>query len=283
MAETRHLYALSDALVGVLDVALWDIKGKATGTSIALLLGGARETAPAYQTAWSFRPTCEEVSDEANAAKGQGFHGYKLQIWDGPDLDVPRLRAARAAVGPDFPLMLDACGRYAYDEALAVGRVLDELRFTWFEEPLADRHLHQLSRLTADLQTPVLAGETVRVVSLAEYLRQGACDMVRGDVYIKGGITGLCKGIAASDLAGVPLEIHTAASPLLDAANVHVACGAGAGRFVETHHPVYRFGLLGSPLDPDANGYVRAPDGPGLGVELDWDWIDNNTIDCVAV
>ena len=106
-------------------------------------------------------------------------------------------------------------------------------------------------------------------------------DMVRGDAYIKGGITGLRKAIATCELFGFDLEIHTAATPLMDIANLHVACSTRISRFVEHHHPVFRFGLKGSPLLIDADGCQRLPSGPGLGVDLDWDWVENHTISLV--
>jgi L-alanine-DL-glutamate epimerase-like enolase superfamily enzyme len=94
---------------------------------------------------------------------------------------------------------------------------------------------------------------------------------------MKGGITGLRKAMAAAELFGLPLEIHTANTPLLDVANLHVACAAANTEFVENHHPVFRFGLKRHPLEIDADGCARLPAGPGLGVELDLDWIDDRT------
>jgi L-alanine-DL-glutamate epimerase-like enolase superfamily enzyme len=93
-----------------------------------------------------------------------------------------------------------------------------------------------------------------------------------------GGVTGLRKALAACELFGYNLEIHTASSPLLDVANLHVACSVTNCELLETHHQMFRFGLKGSPLDPDAAGYVHLPMGPGLGVELDWDWIEDHTV-----
>ncbi|MBK8023745.1 MAG: hypothetical protein IPK19_20505 [Chloroflexi bacterium] len=71
-------------------------------------------------------------------------------------------------------------------------------------------------------------------------------------------------------------------SPLLDIANLHVACAIRNSEFVESHHAMFRFGLKNAPLDIDAEGYQRLPAGPGLGVELDWDWIEDHTIEVIA-
>ena len=80
------------------------------------------------------------------------------------------------------------------------------------------------------------------------------------------------------DDAGMNLEIHALHSSLLDIANLHVACSVRNCEFFELHHPMFRFALKGAPLDIDAGGCLQLPTGPGLGVELDWDWIDDHTV-----
>lgn len=277
-AKLRHLYNLSHAPLGVLDVALWDLRGKAAGLPVARLLGAARERCAAYATSWGFRLDASGVADEARQRKAEGFHGYKLQLRDGPAADIPRLRAARDAVGPDFPLMQDAVAGYSYGDALVVGRELERLDYTWFEEPVPDRHLEVLARLARELRVPVLAGETSTLDEMAPLLARGATARGRGDVLLKGGITGLRKAFHLCELWGVDLEIHAANSPLLDLANLHVACSAVNCGPLEVHHPVFRFGLRGDPLEPDADGYLAPPDAPGLGADLDWDWIEDHTV-----
>jgi L-alanine-DL-glutamate epimerase-like enolase superfamily enzyme len=279
MRKTRDLRLVTDALTGMVDVALWDLRGRALDVPICDLLGRCRDRMPTYATASRFLATPEQVYEEARGVEESPFHGYKLQLWDGPKNDIPRYRAAREAVGPDFPLMEDAVAGYSFVEALEVGRVLDELGFYWFEEPIRDQHLAQLKRLADDLRVPILATETARLYDIPEYLRHSAVDLARGDVHTTGGITGLYRAATACDLFGVGLEIHTAATPLLDVANLHVACAVSNGTFLESHHELFRFGLVGSPLTPDDEGYLHVPSGPGLGVHLDMDWIDNHTVD----
>jgi L-alanine-DL-glutamate epimerase-like enolase superfamily enzyme len=276
--KQRHLYNQSDALMGVVDVAVWDLKGKLMGQSLSGIFGLCREKLPCYASAHSETYTEEEVFAEAQRKKQAGFHGYKLQVRDGPAQDIPRLRAAREAVGPDFPLMQDPNAAYTYDEALLVGETLEKLGYLWYEEPLRDQQLLLLRRLQAKLRVPLLVGETARFDDFHAYLHDGAFSLVRGDVLIKGGITGLRKLMGAAEVFGVNLEIHTANTPLLDIAHLHVASASPNTRFIETHHPIFRFGIKNNPLEPDAEGYVYAPPKPGLGVELDWDWIDAHTI-----
>jgi L-alanine-DL-glutamate epimerase-like enolase superfamily enzyme len=273
----RHAYNLSDGIAGAIDVAMWDIRGKAANMPIGRLLGLARTKIGAYATAQNINPTPEQVFEEAKLRKSQGYHAFKVQFWDGLKRDVPRFRAAREAVGDEFPLMQDACGMYSSMEALAAGRVLGDLDYRWFEEPIPDRNLFQLRRLTDQLDVPILAGETLRVHELAEGMRMGAFDIARGDVLLKEGITGLRKAIGMAELLGYDLEVHGISQPLLDVANLHVALSMPNGTWSETFNPVYTRGLLHEPLAIDAEGYKHLPPGSGLGVELDWDWIDNVT------
>jgi L-alanine-DL-glutamate epimerase-like enolase superfamily enzyme len=280
--RTRGLYPLSDSIVALLDVAFWDIAGKVAGLSVARLLGQYRDRIPAYASPSAYDSlTVEGTIAEAQAVKAAGFHGYKLWSVLGPERDIPRLRAARDAVGSGYPLMADAGGLYRYTEALAVGHVLDEMDYAWYEEPISDYHLPLLRRLADELRTPILAAEkTTPLGYTIEYLRQGAVDILRGDVLMKAGITGLRKMAIAAELFGQDLEIHGTLTSLLDIANLHVSAAARNSRFVEVFwEPYYRFGLKGDPLVPDPDGYVRVPDRPGLGVDLDLDWIDDHTID----
>lgn len=276
-ARQRHLYNQTDTLLGVIDVAIWDLRGQAAGLPIAALLGQYTDRLPAYQTAKSEFYTVEEVAEEAVKAKQAGLHGYKLQLRAGPADDIPRLQAAREAVGPDFPLMQDPNSGYTLPEALTVGHELDLLQFHWYEEPLPEGQVEHYRYLVSVLRTPILAAETLRLAALPHFLTNRAMTIARGDVLIKGGVTGLRKAMAACELFGFNLEIHTANTPLLDVANLHVACASRNTSMVEIHHPVFRFGLKVHPFTPGADGLVHLPTGPGLGVELDWDWLDRHT------
>lgn len=282
MALNRHLYPISDGLVGVLDVAFWDIKGKVAGLRIGDMLGLYRDRVPSYRTGSHYNDTPEMVFAEAQRMKQEGYRGYKLTLWKGPKSDIPRLHAAREAVGSDFLLMLDCVSSYRFTQALEVGQVLAKLDYHWFEEPIPDRQLGLLKRLAKEISVPILATETISLRELPEYLHQHAVDLARGDVFIKAGITGLRKAAALCELLGYNIEIHTLHSPLLDIANLHVACSIKNCEFVESHHPMFRFALKDASLDIDADGCQRLPTASGLGVDLDWDWIDNHTIETIS-
>lgn len=281
--KNRHLYAHTDACLGVIDVALWDIRGKRAGLPVAAMLGQARDKMPTYRTASYFLKTPDQIALEAVRFQEAGFHGCKFNMFDGPDLDIPRLRAAREAVGPDWNLMLDASSFYSFTDALRVGRALEELNYTWFEEPVYDRRMDVLARLTEYLRVPILTSETNSLDEKAQYISRHAGHLLRGDVMNTAGITGLMRACSAAAVFGYHVEIHTASTPLLDIANLHVACAITNCTYLETHHSMFRFGLQGDPLGADEQGYVHLPSGAGLGVEMDWDWVDDHTVEVLTV
>ncbi|QQL50306.1 mandelate racemase/muconate lactonizing enzyme family protein [Mucilaginibacter ginkgonis] len=279
----RHLYNFREAIWGNLDVALWDIKGKFCNLPIADLLGRVRNKVPAYS---SCPPqtieTVEAVEKQVKLKMGQGFKGIKLQLLGGSKLDIPRLQKAREIAGDDYPLMLDSSATLSFEVALKIGYVLDDLKYEWFEEPFPDAQILQLKKLAQAIRTPILAAETVGLFELPHYMIDGAIDIIRGDVHHKSGITGAMKAIAMCEMMGFEFEIHTAAAPLLDVANLHVACATTLTRFVESHHPMFRFGIKNDPLEIKEDGCQHCPTGAGLGVEIDWDWIDNHTVEALT-
>lgn len=105
---------------------------------------------------------------------------------------------------------------------------------------------------------------------------------MRSDVLIKGGVTGLKKTVDACEVLGVGCEIHTCASPLLDLANLQVALASNSCPWVECHQDMFRFGLKQPLLDISPEGLLHLPSGPGLGADLDWDWIDQHTEEIIT-
>ena len=265
----------------VIDVALWDLAGKALGVPVWKLLGGYRDKLPAYASSARLA-TEQDYVTEALQCRARGYTAYKLHPFADPDKDVSVCRAVRQAVGPDMVLMLDASCEYDHEQALRVGREMEKLNFYWYEEPINAYDLRGYTELCRALEIPVVAAEMVpgSIRSTAQYIAQGAGDILRADVYWRGGITAVMKTAHLCEAYGIKTELHHGASPLMDVATLHCACAIKNCEYLELLVPEkkYEFGLKDyKHLQIDAQGYVHAPTGPGLGVEIDWDLIDNHT------
>jgi L-alanine-DL-glutamate epimerase-like enolase superfamily enzyme len=273
-------FTVSNKAISAVDIALWDAAGKAVDLPLYQLLGAYRERIKAYASTVSYATT-QEYIDLALECRKQGFPAFKLHAHGTPDADIEICRAVREAVGDGMDLMLDPVSTYAYDEALRVGRVLEELGFIWFEAPTRDEDIAGLKALTDRLDITVLAGETKArgIWEHAPYITAGAADMYRcvGDGI--GGVTALRKLAALCEAHNRKLEPHSYGSTLIQAAHLHHMLASKNCDYFEMPVPI---GLLdygmrsGIPLEAD--GTVVAPTGPGLGYDIDWAAMDAATV-----
>ncbi len=286
-------WSLDPIAVGSVDVALWDIAGKAAGLPIHRMLGTCRTTVPAYLSSGQ-HATAEAYADEALYWKQQGWSGYKLHPPSALFLrrpgvtihdDIRASEAVRDAVGPDMTLMMDSSWGYSYTDALRVGRAIEALDFEWYEDPLPAEDLHGYVRLKQQLSIPLMATEITRggLGALPEWIVRGATDFVRGDVIIKGGITGMMKIAHLAEAFNLPCEVHAGYHAIGNVANLHVTMAVPNAPWYEAlpfnksgdHDLIHLHYGLTAPLEIDADGLVHAPTGPGLGVEIDWDLINS--------
>jgi len=268
---------------GAVDVALWDLMGKSVGKPIYQLLGGYRDKVPAYYTTGGISDPETQV-ERALAAKQAGFRAYKLHPKGGYDGDLAQCRAVRQAVGDEMHLMSDPVAAYTHQQAFRMGRELEKLDYYWFEEPLMDPDIEGYARLTASLDIPIVGTEWAHgglwgVYTVPQYLLRRAVDIVRSDVSWKGGITGLLKTFHLCEAFNVNCEVHTAMLSLMDVANLHVICAKKNCEYLEYAGPFEGIGFgLKEPLAIDSDGYVHVPQGPGLGIELDWDALEQQVV-----
>lgn len=272
------LHALS-----AVDIALWDLKGKALGVSVSRLLGGRfRERVQAYATGLYFRPQEDFAADLAAEARGymaEGFRAIKLKVGLTPELDLRHARAVREAIGPEIELMVDA--NHAYDAATAIrlGRAFERLDVRWFEEPVIPEDLEGYAAVAQALDLPIAGGE-------AEFTRFGfrrllearAVDIIQPDLTATGGFTE-CQRIAALASAhGVRYLPHVWGSAVGLAAGLQfVAALPPATASLRPIEPLFeldrtpnrfRDELAAEPLQFEA-GWLTIPDRPGLGITID--------------
>jgi L-alanine-DL-glutamate epimerase-like enolase superfamily enzyme len=274
-----------------IDVALWDIAGKAYNAPIYELLGGYRTSLPAYASTYhgdenGGLDSPEAFADFAVQCKEIGYPAFKIHGWGtGPIArEVATVLRTREAVGPEMDLMIDpACEYNTFADALKVGRACDEAKFFWYEDPYKDGGTSAFShkKLRELIKTPILLGEHVRGFELhVDQILAGGTDYVRADVDYDGGITGVMKLAHAAEGFGLDCEIH-APGP----APRHCMASIRNTNYYELGlvHPKLARGKKNSAIfaseysdgldSVDANGHVPVPQGPGLGVTIDWDWV----------
>ncbi len=266
--------------IAVLDCALWDLAGKASGLPVYQLLGAQRDALPAYASSQTYG-TLDEFLSHAEHWLELGYKAIKLHVWGDPDRDIQLCKAMRERVGPGIALMVDAVGSYNLTDAVRVGRHLEELGYEWFEMPLRDQHIEAYRRLAATLDIAITSGEvhTYTYQEAANYLATGAWDFVRVDAGISGGITAAHKTAHLAEAMGMRCEIHSFGYTLAQAANLQVMGAIANCRYFERPMPLegYAAGMVDA-IDIDADGMVRLPAKPGLGVEVDWERMDALTV-----
>ena len=158
LVHLDRLRYLPQTVRAYVDVALWDLAGKATDMPVYRLIGGFRDKIPSYKSGGNLSDIGAFVKD-ALQAREEGFWGYKDHCNLGVDEMIKVAQAVREAVGPEFYLMHDSVQQYTYIEAIRVGRALQEQNYYWFEEPLRDFDLMGLKKLSESLDIPIAAAE----------------------------------------------------------------------------------------------------------------------------
>lgn len=246
------------------DLALWDLKGKAANLPLYKLLGGARESAPVYaaDAAWTWM-TPSEIIEASQDYVSRGFAGVKLRVGGGdPEQDAGRVQRIRDALGEDHWLGIDANQKYDYATALAMGRFFDEeIGADWFEEPLHCEDVEGHARLAQHLETPIALGESLyHRDEFARFLERDAVAILQPDLTRLGGLTPFLKLAALAEAHHRPIAPH-----LMPEVAVHLACGLPQVTMVEYmpwFYPAWQ--------EPPAilQGKIVPPARPGLGLEL---------------
>jgi L-alanine-DL-glutamate epimerase-like enolase superfamily enzyme len=266
--------------IGAVDVALWDVAGKVAGMPIHRLLGSCKNQVPAYaSSAWL--PTPEAYGEEALHFKSSGWTAYKIHPHGIPKADIEICRAVRKEVGDDMILMLDAMWAYNYEDALRVGRAIEALNYFWYEDPLSEEDIYNYVKLHQKLDIPLLCTEYAPggFYGMAQWVQQQVTDMLRGDVAVAGGITPLMRIAYLADAFHMKCEIHHGGNSLNNVANLHVTMAIPNCDYYEFFPAtgVNKYGLA-KDIEIDHTGMVYAPEGPGLGYEINWDLVRRDTI-----
>jgi D-galactarolactone cycloisomerase len=271
------------ALSGI-DIALWDVIGRAVGKPIHKLIGGAhRKELVAYATGLYFTDMdrlVEEAVEEAQGYAAQGFRAIKMKIGLGdPALDLRRVKAVREAIGPGVGLAVDANHCFTVPQAIRLGRMMEPLDLLWFEEPISPEDHDGYVEVTRALDMAVAGGENdFSRWGFRDIVAKKAMDIVQPDVCAAGGISECRKIAALASAFGVECVPHAWGSAIGLAATIQwLAALPDMPPAFRPIPPMLEFEQTPNPLRDDlakepirqVNGIVRAPDGTGLGIEID--------------
>lgn len=286
---------LTDRTLAIVELALWDLAGRKLGLPVYKLVGAFRDTVPAYGSTMcgdeiaGGLATPEDYARFAEALIRRGYKAIKLHTWmkpvawaPDPRMDVKACAAVREAVGPDVPLMLDAYHGYSRSDALWLGREIQKLGYTWYEEPMNEASISSYAWLAQNLDIPVIGPETAegKFHTRAEWIKAGACDIVRTGVHDVGGLGPSLKVVHLAEAFGMDCEVHGGG-----AGNLTLCAAQKNGRWYERGllHPHLDYDAVPDYLntleDPmDADGYVHLSQRPGLGADINFDYIAANLV-----
>jgi len=289
--QRLNLATLYDGVLAHVDMALWDLAGRALNQPVYKLLGGFRNKVKAYASTMcgddlpGGLDTPESYARFALACKAQGYTAFKLHTWQPPIPGAPDVRrdivacaAVREAVGPDMALMLDPFHYYSREEALALGRGLEKLDYYWMEEPMDEHSTSSYVWLTEQLDLLICGPETAegKMQTRAEWIVRGAADISRGGVGDLGGISPLMKVAHLAEAFGMRMEVHGGG-----AGNLHALCAMGIPGeyyergllhpFVDYEQPAPWLNAIADPMDDQ--GYVHVSQQPGLGLDINFEYI----------
>ncbi len=287
---------LTDRTLEAVDLALWDLAGRALGQPVWRLLGAFRDKVPAYGSTMcgddlpGGLDTPRAFADFALQLVARGYRAIKLHTWNtpvpgapDPKRDIAACAAVREAVGPDIVLMLDPFHYYTRQQALYIGRELEKLDFYWLEEPMDEASVSSYVWLTQQLDLQILGPETSPggLRTRAEWILRDAADISRVGTQDVGGLTPMMKVIHLAEAFGMQCESHGSGI-----GNLHALCAMGiAGQyhergllhpFIDYETPPPWLNALADPMDDE--GFVPAPTGPGLGLDINFDYIRDNLV-----
>ena len=226
--------AASIASIGAIDICLWDINGKIANQPIHRLLGTCKEKVPVYSST-AFHETTEEYVEEALLFKDKGWLSHKIHPHGDPAKDIEISGAIREAVGGDMKLMLDSMWAYQYEDAMRVGRAIEDFDYYWYEDPLVEEDIYNYVKLNDKLDIPIMCTEFApgRFYGMTQWITQYATDILRGDVAVTGGITPMMKLCHLAEGFNMKCEIHHGGNSLNNVANLHVTMAVPNCEFYE--------------------------------------------------
>ncbi len=285
MFRLDYSYAatVQTTVISAVEIACWDIVGKALGQPVWRLLGGkCRDSIPAYANGWySVEREPKRFAEKAREVLRKGYRALKFDPFGGGGLELSRperllaislVEAVRDAVGPDVDLFIEAHGRFSPATSVAMARELERFEPAWYEEPVPPEDIDSLLFVKNHTGIPIATGERCYTrYGFRELVERRAADILQPDVIHAGGFLETKKIAALAEPCYMMVAPHNSSGPGCTAASVHLAACTPNFKIQETFddyaEPWLNEVVRGSPQPHD--GRFELPQGPGLGIELD--------------
>ena len=253
--------------LAAVDTALWDLRGKAAGLNVAHLIGACRPAVPTYASGglW-LGSSIDALQKQAAGFVARGFRAMKTRVGPtDPAGMVARVAAVREAIGPDIGLMVDANQQMSVKQAIRIGRMMEDLNLTWFEEPVICHDHEGEAQIAAALDTPIASGETVYTHrGILAMLEARSADVLMPDLQRMGGPTEFLKAGHLCEAYHFPCASH-----LFPEMSLALLAGLPGGYYLE-HMPWFE-AIYRERIELNTDGHAIVPDRPGWGFSFDPD------------
>ena len=254
--------------IGTLDIAIWDIIGKALNLPVYKVLGGFSDRIRVYAAGGYYRED-KSVADLVKEMEGyveEGFRAVKMKVGGASfNEDVERVRAVREGIGPEIDLLIDANNKWRAYEAIRFGRAVEKYNLFWFEEPVVADDFAGSAEVKQALDVPIVAGENEFTRwGCRDLITAGSADILNLDTVKAGGITEYRKIAALASAFHIPVSPH--GDPFMA---VHLCASTSNALIMETYPSVESRYNPVLPLFPVKDGYITVPNKPGLGIDPD--------------
>lgn len=270
------------ALSGI-DMALWDLRAKSVGWPLYRLLGGRSKRIMAYAGGISlgYQPP-DQLVDEARGLVERGYRALKLRVGDTWRADVERVEAVRRALGDSIELLVDANTNYTVDDVRHVMPAFDAMRVGWLEEPFPPHDARSYRVAAGFGSTPLAAGENHYTrFEFQRVIDDGIISVLQPDLSKTGGLTEGLRIAATASAWKLRINPHTSATGLNMAATLHFLASIDNGGYYEADASIenlFRDRLTSQACEVDKEGFVVPPEAPGLGVEIDEEFIRTHPV-----
>jgi D-galactarolactone cycloisomerase len=261
-----------------LDMALWDIRAKAAGWPLYKMLGGAQRAIPAYAGGVSlgFQDPKELVA-EARVHVDAGYKAIKLRLGDNVRNDISRVEAARDAFGDEMEILTDANIGYSLEDARRVMPALEDLGVRWLEEPFPAHDYRSYATARGFSNVPLAAGENhFTRFEFSRLIEEESVDIIQPDLSKSGGITECMRIAAMASAYKLQVNPHSSMTGINMAATIHFLAALDNGGYFEgdvSKNNLFRDELTSAPYELARDGTVRPLEAPGIGVEVDEDFL----------